>query len=88
MKLNIITDHTGYVTFDVYSQDTSLLSYTFDVVKANVSSIRSYPLTKVEDGLGLVVIDTITQLDQMNKGNSFIELVLLYGLCQQPQQLR
>jgi len=74
MTLNIITNQTAYVTFTVYAQDTGLLSHTFDIPKANISSICTYPNEKVEDALGIVVVNTITQLDQSNKGNALLEL--------------
>lgn len=72
--LNIITDNTGYVTFQVYNQITGLLSYTYDVPKIAVTSIQSYPNEVSDDADGVVVITTISQEPQYNKQNGLIRI--------------
>ncbi len=73
-KLNIITDNTGYVTFQVYDQITSNLSYTFYIPKIAVTSIQSYPNEKVDDIKGTVLITTISQEPQYYKQNGLIKI--------------
>jgi hypothetical protein len=74
MALNIITDNTGYVTFDFYDQKTGLKSHTVDIVKINVTSIQSYIYEKIEDITGVVTITTISQDSQYYKSNGLIQL--------------
>jgi hypothetical protein len=73
-KLNIITDNTGYVTFQVYDQKTSNLSYTYDIPKIAVTSIQSYPNETSDDTKGTVVITTVSQDPQYNKQNGLIKI--------------
>jgi len=74
-KLNIITNNTEYVTFDFYSQINGALSFTFDIPKINVTSISADYTTKIEDALGVVIIVTITQMEQFSKDNGLVQLI-------------
>jgi hypothetical protein len=73
MALNIITNQTAYVTFDVYVKDTGTLSHTFDVPKVNVSSVHTYYKEMTEDNLGIVIVSTIS-ITEPNAKNALIEL--------------
>jgi hypothetical protein len=73
-KLNIITDNTAYVTFQVYDQITGNLSYTYDVPKIAVTSIQAYPNETGDDAKGSVVITTISQEPSYNKRNGLIKI--------------
>jgi len=73
MALNIITDNTKYITFQEYSKLDGSLVLTWDIPKVNITSIQTFPSLKKEDKLGVVIIQTITQLDASYK-NSIIEL--------------
>jgi hypothetical protein len=73
-KLNIITNQTGYVTFDVYDKITGNLSYTYDVPKIAVTSIQTYPNEVIDDTKGVVTITTIFQEPSYNKRNGLIKI--------------
>jgi hypothetical protein len=76
MALNIITNNTNYISFDVYNQTNGSKMTTYDVSKTLVSSIHTHYNTKIEDSaIGLVIINTITQFDQTNKNNALLELI-------------
>lgn len=75
MTLNIITNQTGYVTFQIYDKVTGLLSTTFDIPKINVTSIQSYPNEKNGTQIGFVIITTISQNPQYFKSNGILELI-------------
>jgi hypothetical protein len=73
VTLSIITNNTGYVTFDQYDQSTGTLSNTWDIPKINVSSIHTYYKEMTEDKLGIVVITTITLMEP-NAKNALLTL--------------
>lgn len=74
-KLNVITDNTTYIRFDLYSQTTGNLMSTYDLPKINITAIVSHYNTTSNEGTGMVIINTITQIDNSMKNNSIIELV-------------
>jgi hypothetical protein len=73
--LNVITNNTGYLTFDIYNQATGVKMSTWDIPKINITAIITHYNASSNEGLGMVVINTISQIDQSNKNNSIIELV-------------
>jgi len=72
MSLNIITNNTYYVTFDFYNS-VGTLTHTLDIFKLKTTTIQTYPNKKSEDKIGVVLVQTITQLDASAE-NSIIEL--------------
>lgn len=70
MALNIITNNTKYISFDVAIGNT----FSIDVIKTAISSIECNPNSTNEVGTGEVTITTITQPGRFLKDNGIITL--------------